>query len=178
MLETATRELGRLDVLVNNAGIVVAGGIADFSEEHWDRLMAVNLKGVFLVTRAAIPALTQSRGSVINIASIAGKRGHAGMGAYCASKFGVVGLTQALSAELGPLGVRANAICPGLLGTAMWEYLDKSSGGNALDQLVQQRTPLGRPQTPDDIGEAAVFLASAQNVSGIALNVAGGMEVW
>ena len=178
MLDTATREFGRLDVLVNNAGIVLAGGIADFDEEHWDRLMAVNLKGVFLVTRAAIPALTQSRGSVINIASIAGKRGHAGMGAYCASKFGVVGLTQALSAELGPLGVRANAICPGLLGTAMWEYLDKSSGGNALDQLVQQRTPLGRPQTPDDIGEAAVFLASAQNVSGIALNVAGGMEVW
>jgi meso-butanediol dehydrogenase/(S,S)-butanediol dehydrogenase/diacetyl reductase len=169
-----TRELGSLDVLVNNAGLVMSGAIAEFDEADWDRLMAVNLKGVFLMTRAAIPALTQSRGAVINIASIAGKRGYAGMGAYCASKFAVVGLTQALSGELGPAGVRVNAICPGLLGTAMWDYL----GGEAMDQMVATRTPLGRAQTPEDIGQAAVYLATAPNVSGVALNVAGGLEVW
>lgn len=177
-LETTTGELGGLDVLVNNAGLVLAGGVAGFDEADWDRIMAVNLKGVFLTSRAAIPALAQRRGCIINIASIAGKRGYAGMAAYCASKFGVVGLTQALAAELGPLGIRANAICPGILETAMWSYLDRASGEGARKQLIGERTPLGREQTPADIGEAAVYLATAQNVSGIALNVAGGMEVW
>lgn len=169
-----TGELGRLDVLVNNAGLVMFGAIAEFDEADWDRLMAVNLKGVFLMARAAIPALTQSQGAMINIASIAGKRGYPTMGAYCASKFAVVGLTQALSGELGPAGVRVNAICPGLLATKMWDYL----GNESMEQMVQTRTPLQRAQTPEDIGAAAVYLATAPNVSGVALNVAGGLEVW
>jgi meso-butanediol dehydrogenase/(S,S)-butanediol dehydrogenase/diacetyl reductase len=173
-IEQLGSEWGRLDVLVNNAGVVLSGPIAEFDEVAWDRLMAVNLKGVFLMTRAAIPALTQSQGAIINIASIAGKRGYPNMGAYCASKFAVIGLTQSLSGELGPAGVRVNAICPGLLGTAMWDYL----GGEAMEQMVATRTPLQREQTPADIGQAAVYLATAPNVSGIALNVAGGLEVW
>jgi meso-butanediol dehydrogenase/(S,S)-butanediol dehydrogenase/diacetyl reductase len=174
-LVDATRQsFGRLDVLVNNAGLVIAGAVSGFDEKDWDRIMAVNLRGVFLVSRAAIPLLSETSGAIVNIASIAGKRGYPGMAAYCASKFGVIGLTQSLAAELGALGIRANAVCPGFLGTAMWDYL----GDETMSSMVEQRTPLRRPQTPEDIGEAVVYLATAPNVSGVALNVAGGYEVW
>jgi meso-butanediol dehydrogenase/(S,S)-butanediol dehydrogenase/diacetyl reductase len=177
-VETSERELGRLDVVVNNAGIVIAGGVAQFDEKDWDRVMAVNLRGPFLVSRAAIPALARTQGAIVNIASVAGKRGYAGMAAYCASKFGVVGLTQSLAAELGPLGIRANAVCPGFLATAMWDYLGEQSGRQGWETLVHQRTPLRREQTPEDIAGAVLYLATAPNVSGVALNVAGGYEVW
>lgn len=179
-LVARTREAyGGIDVLVNNAGLVKSGALVDYDEADWDRLFAVNVKGVFLASKAAIPTLGEG-GLILNIASVAGKRGYAGMSAYCASKFAVIGLTQALAAELGPRGIRVNAICPGILDTAMWsDHLSAVLGGGreAFDAFIAQGTPLKREQTPADIGQAAVYLARANNVTGVALNVAGGMEM-
>ena len=187
-LVDATREhFGGLDILVNNAGLVRMGAIESYDEEEWDRLFAVNVKGVFLGSRAAIPALREGGGgAIINIASIAGKRGYAGLGAYCSSKFAVIGLTQALAQELGGESIRVNAICPGLLATAMWiDHLSigisgivgKPAGREAFEEYVRRNTPLAREQTPDDVAEAALYLARADNVTGVSLNVAGGTEM-
>jgi meso-butanediol dehydrogenase/(S,S)-butanediol dehydrogenase/diacetyl reductase len=172
---------GRVDLVVNNAGIVHFAPIEQIDETRWDALYAVNVKGVYLVCRAAIPELEKTRGCLVNIASIAGKRGYAGGSLYCSSKFAVVGLTQSLAAELGPRGIRVNAICPGVLATHMWTHhlASESRGGRAaMDAFVQQVTPLRRDQTPEDIAGAVLYLATAPNVTGVSLNVAGGMEVW
>ncbi len=187
LVDNAREIFGGVDVLVNNAGLVKAGALADYDEGDWDRIFAVNVKGVFLASRAAIPALREAGGGVIvNIASIAGKKGYAGLSAYCASKFAVVGLTQSMSQELAAQGTRVNAICPGLLATAMWidhlsvgvgQAFGLTPGREAFEAYVQKNTPLGREQTPADIAEAALYLARADNVTGVALNVAGGTEM-
>ncbi|HVN91906.1 MAG TPA: SDR family NAD(P)-dependent oxidoreductase [Candidatus Binataceae bacterium] len=185
MAEETAKQLGSVDILVNNAGIIAVGPVVDFAEEQWDRVMAVNAKGPFLASKACIPHLTKnSEGAIINIASIAGKKGYGGLSAYCASKFAVVSFTQSLAEELGPANIRVNAICPGFLRTAMWtDVLNKIpgllglSGGDNLTAVSRQNTYLKREQTPADIGEAVVYLASTDNVTGIALNVAGGAEV-
>jgi meso-butanediol dehydrogenase / (S,S)-butanediol dehydrogenase / diacetyl reductase len=177
--------LGTIDILVNNAGIIAVGAVEEFGEEQWDRVMAVNAKGPFLCTKACIPHMKRNReGAIINTASIAGKTGFGGVSAYCASKFAVVAFTQALAEELGPANIRVNAVCPGILRTAMWtDVLNKIPGflgageGDNLSIFAATRTHLGREQTPDDIGEAVVFLAKADNITGVALNVAGGAEV-
>jgi len=183
--ETA-QQLGGIDILVANAGIIAVGAVADFAEPQWDRVMGVNAKGPFLCAKACIPHLLKNReGAIINIASIAGKKGYGGVSAYCASKFAVVGFTQALAEELGPANIRVSAVCPGFLRTAMWtDVLNKIPGllGVSGDQdnltgVSRQNTFLKREQTPEDIGEAVVYLARAENVTGVALNVAGGAEV-
>lgn len=181
--ETVSR-YGGLDVLVNNAGVVDSGGIADFSEQAWDRIFAVNCKGLFLMSRAAVGALRASKGAIVITASIAGKQGYPNMSAYCASKFAAIGFTQSLAAELAPDGVRVNAICPGMVGTAMWldHLLPKRSGVNERDEAgfeaaMAQTIPLGRAQTVEDMGEAALYLATAGNVTGVSLSVAGGFEM-
>jgi meso-butanediol dehydrogenase/(S,S)-butanediol dehydrogenase/diacetyl reductase len=185
MAETAA-QLGGIDILVNNAGIIAVGPVADFTEEQWDRVMAVNAKGPFLCAKACIPHMIKNKeGAIINTASIAGKKGYGGVSAYCASKFAVVAFTQALAEELGPANIRVNAVCPGFLRTAMWtDVLNKVPGllgvGGSEDNLTavsRQNTFLKREQTPEDIGEAVVYLARADNVTGVALNVAGGAEV-
>jgi len=172
---------GRLDLLVNNAGVVHFDGLASFPEERWDLLFDVNVKGTFLMCRAALPLLVETKGAIVNIASVAGKRGYAGGSGYCASKFAVVGLTQSLAMELAPQGVRVNAVCPGILGTHMWTHhlaSPERGGKAAYDAAIGRMVPLGREQTPEDIAQAVLYLASAPNVTGVALNVAGGMEVW
>jgi meso-butanediol dehydrogenase/(S,S)-butanediol dehydrogenase/diacetyl reductase len=186
LVEATTRDLGGLDILVNNAGVLVAGPVEAVTESQWDRLMAVNVKGVFLCTQAALPALRRRGGGVIvNVSSISGKTGRAFTAAYAASKFAVIGLTQALAQELGPANIRVNAVCPGLLRTTMWlEGVAPARApalgvppAEAFDAFVRQTTPLGREQTPDDIGQAVVYLCRADNVTGVALNVAGGVEM-
>jgi meso-butanediol dehydrogenase/(S,S)-butanediol dehydrogenase/diacetyl reductase len=186
LVSEVIRRLGSLDILVNNAGVIVAGPLEALTEPQWDRLMDVNVKGVFLCTRAALPHLrARGEGAIVNIASISGKTGRAFTAAYAATKFAVVGLTQALAQELGPANIRVNAVCPGLLRTAMWlDVVGPARAASlgvppeqAFDEFVRRNTPLGREQTPADIGEAVVYLCRADNVSGVALNVAGGIEM-
>ncbi|MBO6565091.1 MAG: SDR family oxidoreductase [Pseudomonadales bacterium] len=176
---------GRLDVLVNNAGIVDTGPISEFEEEDWDRIFAVNTKGIFLMSKAALEALKASgQGAIVNTASIAGKQGNANMSAYCGSKFAAIGITQSLALELAPHNITVNALCPGIVGTAMWlEHLipsnttELSEKERNFEDSVNSMIPLGRPQTTEDMGQAALYLATARNVSGIALTVAGGMTM-
>lgn len=186
LVAAALERFGRVDVLVNNAGVVKIGPLRDYEEESWDRTFDVNVKGVFLMSKAAIPALeAQGGGAIVNVASIAGLRGNANMSCYCASKFAVIGLTQSMAQELAPLGIRVNAVCPGIVATSMWlEHLardervaasTKTSNVGDTYRAITGRIPLGRDQTPADIGAAALYLATADNVSGISLPVAGGL---
>ncbi|MEO2172982.1 MAG: SDR family NAD(P)-dependent oxidoreductase [bacterium] len=176
---------GGIDVLINNAGIVQSGPIQEFTEQDWDRVFAVNSKGIFLMTRAALPALLESDdAAIVNTASIAGKKGHPNMSAYCGSKFAAIGITQSFAAELAPKGIRVNAICPGIVGTAMWmEHLmpsnstDEEEKNRNFEQAMATRIPMGRPQSVEDMGQAAVYLATAKNVTGVALTIAGGIEM-
>jgi meso-butanediol dehydrogenase/(S,S)-butanediol dehydrogenase/diacetyl reductase len=186
LVEAVEAGLGGLDVLVANAGIIGAGAVAGMPEALWDRIFAVNVKGVFLCAQAAIPRLVRrGAGRIVTVASIAGKTGRGGLAAYCASKAAVIALTQALAEELGPLGVTVNAVCPGFVDTAMFTaVLDPLLApmlgvpeAEAFAHFVGRATHLRRPQTPADIGEAVVYLCRAENVTGVALNVAGGAEV-
>ena len=170
---------GSLDILINNAGVVDSGAIDDFSEDRWDQIFDVNTKGIFLMCRAALDALRASGdAAIVNTASIAGKRGAPRMSAYCGSKFAAIGITQSLAQELAGDGIRVNALCPGIVGTAMWlDHLMANQGEDAFEARMEKMIPLGRPQTADDMGAAAVYLATAPNVTGVALTVAGGLEM-
>src|SRR5713101_648177 len=186
LVETVAQRLGGLDILVANAGIIAAAPVAAMDEAQWDRIFAVNVKGVFLSARAAIPLLgKRGGGRIVTIASVAGKTGRGGLAAYCASKAAVISLTQALAEELGPLNVAVNALCPGYIKTAMWTRvlnpilasLYGISEDRVFEEFIQRQTYLKRPQTPEEIGDAAVYLCRAENVTGITLTVAGGGEV-
>lgn len=170
---------GQLDVLINNAGVVDSGPIDEFSEAQWDQIFNVNTKGIFLMSKAALPSLRASDdAAIVTTASIAGKRGSARMSAYCGSKFAAIGITQSLAQELAKDGIRVNALCPGIVGTAMWlDHLMANQGEKAFEERMQNVIPLGRPQTPDDMGKATVYLATAPNVTGVALSVAGALEM-
>jgi meso-butanediol dehydrogenase/(S,S)-butanediol dehydrogenase/diacetyl reductase len=184
MIEETVGQLGGLHILVCNAGVVSVSPVEAMTEDAWDLTFAVNAKGVFLSCQAAIPRMkAQGGGCIINIASIAGKNGAAGLAHYCASKFAVVGFTNSLAKELAASNIRVNAICPGILRTQMWEYLADTlkhtgeSKEHAWQRYVERLIPLGRPQTPEDIGQLAVYLAMAANVTGQAINVDGGVEL-
>ncbi len=183
LVDAAVEAYGGLDILVNNAGVIKLGYLADFKERDWDRIFAVNAKGVFLMSQLAIPHLERNGGLIINIASNAGKRGSPYNSAYCASKAAVIGLTQSLAAELAEHGIRANAICPGNVFTSMqFDYLVKhrlqqyesQSLEAAFDAFVEATAPLGRRQEPAEIAEAALYLARADSVTGVSLSVDGG----
>src|SRR5213594_2977049 len=121
LMETVAQRLGGLDVLVANAGIIAAAPVAAMDEQQWDRIFAVNVKGVFLCARAAIPLLAKrGEGRIVNVASVAGKTGRAGLTAYCASKAAVISFTQGLAEELGPMNIVVNVLCLGFIKTAMW----------------------------------------------------------
>ena len=183
MVDTVTSELGSVDILCNNAGVIDSGLVVETTESQWDAMMDVNAKGVFLCSKAAIPGMVErGLGRIVNISSGAGKRGEPRLSAYCASKFAVLGFTQSLALEVARDGITVNAICPGKLMTSMWldhimnEHTDTQGEERvtAFNEYASELTPLGRPQTPDDIGDAVVYLASADNVTGVALNVSGG----
>jgi NAD(P)-dependent dehydrogenase (short-subunit alcohol dehydrogenase family) len=185
--EAVTRveqELGPVDVLVNNAGVSSVTPFVEISDADWDRLMAVNLRGVLVVSQRVLPSMLERRsGRIINISSMAGKEGLPNLAHYCATKFGVIGLTQALAKEVAGHNVTVNAVCPGVVRTPLWDDPDRG----ILRQLDGERgwaqflagIPLGRPQSADDIGYACAYLASgaAANITGEALNVSGGQQM-
>ncbi len=178
----------RLDILVNNAGAPPGADrvpVVELSEEAWDAVLDVNLKGTFLCAKAAANVMLrlQARGRVINIASDRAKIGTANLAAYCASKFGIVGFTQALSRELAPAGITVNAICPGGVDSERLDYLGRREDGSYDEaqraeqlELRAAQVPLGRLTKPEDVAEVAAFLASeaAEYITGQAINVSGG----
>ncbi len=173
MTQAAIDRFGKIDVLVNNAGVIRVAPVVGMSEEDWDLVLDVNLKGTFLCSKAVAPHMIERRnGRIVNLSSMAGKRGSPAVAHYCASKFGVIGFTQALAHELGPFNITVNAVCPGEVDTAMWREhllpaLSAMRGGDieaAWQGFISERVPLGRPQTIEDIGEAVVFLCRADSV--------------
>ncbi|HEX3691666.1 MAG TPA: SDR family NAD(P)-dependent oxidoreductase [Solirubrobacteraceae bacterium] len=183
--ETIARH-GHIDVLVNNAGVSKSVPFHELDEAEWDRVHDVNVKGVFLTTRAVVPHMMQRRaGSIISISSMVGKEAIPLFVHYSASKFAVIGMTQGLAKEMAPYDVRVNAVCPGVVRTPLWEPLLQQLAENkgiTRDEAWQEFVdpiPLGRPQEPEDIGEAVAFLASdrARNMTGQGINVTGGMQL-
>lgn len=182
---TAAAALGGLDTLVNSAGVFQFRAIEGISTAEWDRILDINLKGTFLAMRETMPHLKASkRGRVVNIASDAGKRGFALLGAYCASKFGVVGLTQAVGAEVAPDGVRVNAVCPGSvsetrMGKVVIEQKIELGYGGSPEEVVRRGAesfPLRRLGTVEDVVSAVLFLISENSnwITGESINIDGG----
>ena len=185
LVDGVVRRLGRIDILVNNAGIADQSPISELSLAEWNRVLAVNAKGVFFCSQAVVRRLLQQGqgGHIINISSYSGRVGQPYCAAYCASKFAVIGITQAMAREIAPQRINVNAICPGRIGTEMMEETAHDFAENlGLSVEECRRTlvaeiPLGRMGRVDEVAELAVFLASADSeyVTGQAISINGGM---
>lgn len=181
MAEDAVRSLGHTDLLVNNAGLARLGPLASFAEKDWRELFRVNVDGVFFCCQAVLPGMTAHRqGNIVNIASWNGKLGAPNFGAYSATKFAVIGLTQALAREVAGVGIRVNAVCPGIVaGTPMRTQVERQGHAFGLPASPERAktVPLGRLAVPEDIANAVAFLASdeASYMTGQAINVTGGL---
>jgi sorbitol-6-phosphate 2-dehydrogenase len=184
----AVETLGRLDILVANAGILFAGAIDEIDPERWKKVIEVNLTGYFNVARPAARVMkAQKSGTIIQINSKSGKKGSAKNSAYATAKFGGIGLTQSLALELAEHGVRVNAICPGnLLDSPLWVdslYAQYAKRWGITEEEVRQRyldqVPMGRGCTYDDVANVMVFLASDESsyMTGQGINVTGGQQL-
>lgn len=175
MVNKVVKELGGLDVLVCNAGINMDSVIWKMTEEQWDSVMSVNLKGYFNYARAAAPIFKkQGHGKIVNITSINGLRGKFGQSNYSASKGGIIALTKTLAKELGRYNVNANAVAPGMIGTEMMLRLPEEWKQKAVDETV-----IGRIGTPEDVANVVVFLCSdrARHITGEIIKVDGGQYI-
>ena len=187
MVESTQKALGDLDIAVNNAGVISIKGIAELGVDDWDQVMAVNARGVFLCTKAEVAVMRRRRhGRIINMSSIAGKVGFPDLSHYSASKFAVIGFTNAVAKEVAADGITVNALCPGIVGTGMWRGDDGLSDRWREPDETEEQTwqrhqktllPQGGGQTPEDMGQMAVYLASANHVTGRAIAVDGGFSL-
>jgi meso-butanediol dehydrogenase/(S,S)-butanediol dehydrogenase/diacetyl reductase len=165
MVEQVVHELGKLDIMVANAGVMQAMPMEQVSEEVWDWMMDVNAKGVFFCDQAAGTQMVKQGhgGRILNAASGAGRRGFPNVSVYCASKFAVVGMTQSFAMELAPHKITVNAYCPGIVDTPMWESLDRDlaniPGATSMSHEIAA-TPLGRVEYPEDVAGLVAFLVS------------------
>lgn len=187
VVDQALKAYGQIDILVTNAGVSKSVPFHELDVAEWDRVNDVNIKGVFISCRAVIPhMISRKYGKIVNISSMVGKEGIPLFVHYCASKFAVIGLTQALAKEVAQYNINVNAVCPGVVRTPLWDPLLKQLSKNksitedeAWSEFVGG-IPFKRPQEPEDIGEAVAFYASdrARNITAAAENVSGGQMIW
>lgn len=186
MYERTMAEFGRLDVSVQNAGVITIKKLPDLTEDEWDLVLDVNAKGVFLCCQAAARHMVkQGSGRLINTGSGQSRDGFIYTPHYAASKMGVVGITQSLAKELATTGITVNCFAPGIIETDMWKYNDKAWGdllgdyeeGELIEEWVQKNIPMKRAGTPDDVAGLVLFLASddAAYITGQTINVDGGL---
>ena len=184
MADRARGEFGRIDVLVNNAGIYRAALPLDVTEEHWDAVLDVNAKAVFFASQAVLPAMiAQKRGNIISLASLAGKIGSRNNLPYNASKAAVISITKSLALAHAADGIRANCVCPGFVETDMWTSVSTELGaltGVLAEEFTRRRlasVPLGRMEQPEDVASVIGFLASSRAgyMTGQAISVDGGL---
>ena len=175
MIETLVKKYGRIDILVNNAGITKDGLLMKMSEEEFDQVISVNLKGAFQTIRhASRYFLKQRSGKIINISSVSGILGNAGQANYASSKAGMIGLTKSVARELASRGITVNAIAPGMIATDMTDAMTQEAR-----EKMTEAIPLGRMGTPEDVANMAVFLASPKSdyITGQVFAVDGGMAI-
>jgi len=174
MMGQIQKEFGRLDVLVNNAGTIADRTLAKMTREEWQKVIDVNLTGVFNCTKLALPLLIPNQGKIVSISSIVGERGNFGQTNYAASKAGILGFTKSLAKELGRFGVRVNAVCPGLIETRMIETMPEK-----VRETAKALTSLGRFGKPEEVANVVAFLASdeASFVTGATIDITGGLAL-
>jgi 3-oxoacyl-[acyl-carrier protein] reductase len=184
MVEQTRAEFGRIDTLVNNAGIYRAAATLNVTEEHWDAIMNINAKGVFFATQAVLPTMiAQKHGVVVSLASMAGKIGGRANLPYNASKAAVISMTKSLALAHAADGIRVNCVCPGFVETDMWTSVAREQGAlleQSPEEFTRQRrlqVPLGRMERPEDVANVIGFLVSSRSeyMTGQALSVDGGL---
>jgi NAD(P)-dependent dehydrogenase (short-subunit alcohol dehydrogenase family) len=185
-VDVVEHELGPIDILVNNAGVSTMAPVWELTVRDWDFNFDVNAKGVFLVTQAVLPGMMERRrGSIVNTASMAGKRAVPLLAHYAASKWACIGFTKSCAVELGPYGIRVNCVCPGYVATSMQErelVWESGSRGLSVEAVIEEyvtKTPLGRMETPEDVARVVVYLVSddAEFLTGAAIDITGGANL-
>ena len=175
VVDQIMQQHGRIDILVNNAGITQDARLVKMTEAQFDSVIDVNLKGVFNCTQLVVPHMLEAgSGAIVNASSVVGLYGNFGQTNYSASKFGVIGFTKTWARELGPKGIRVNAVCPGFIATEMVKAMPEN-----ILQDIERRSWLGRLGTPEEIANVYLFLASdeASYVNGVALEASGGISL-
>jgi len=174
MVQSIQKEFGRLDILVNNAGITQDRTLAKMAKEEWQKVIDIDLTGVFNCTKAALPLIIQNQGKIISVSSLVGQRGNFGQTNYAAAKAGIIGFTKALAKEVGRFGVTVNAIAPGFIETRLTENLPPQ-----VIETVKKFTPLGRFGRPEEVASLIIFLASeeANFITGTVVNIDGGLPL-
>jgi 3-oxoacyl-[acyl-carrier protein] reductase len=174
-VDQVMQKQGRIDILINNAGITQDARLVKMTEAQFDAVIDVNLKGVFNCTQLIVPHMLEAKsGAIVNASSVVGIYGNFGQTNYSATKFGVIGFTKTWARELGPKGIRVNAICPGFIATEMIKAMPEN-----ILQDIERRSWLGRLGTPEEIANVYLFLASneASFINGVALEVSGGISL-
>lgn len=174
MIQNIQKEFGKLDILVNNAGICKDKTLAKMTKEEWQKVIDVDLGGVFNCTKASLPLIIKERGKIINLSSVVGQRGNFGQTNYAAAKAGIIGFTKSLAKEVGRFGITVNAIAPGFIETKLTENLPEE-----LKVMIKKLTALGRLGKPEEVAELVAFLASerANFITGTVINIDGGLSI-